>query len=414
MLAAGTAAQASFSAIGIGLPVLVPVLREEYVLSLGEIGVLLAAEWVGSLLTLLPWGLAADRYGERVVLALGVSACAACLAGAAVAPDFPTLLVLLGLAGATGASVNAASGRAVMQWFAADERGLALGIRQSAVPVGGVVAALTVPWLAEAGGSQAAFFFLAALCAAGALSGALVLRGRQEPGGDGIEVASVAATLRDGRLWRLCLGSSVYVYSQVAIIGFGVLFLHDEHGFSEREAALVIAAAQVLAVAFRIGAGRWSDILGLRVVPLRRVGLVIAAMLGVTAVLADGPLWLLVPALALAGGLSMAWNGLAFTAAAELGGRRSGAAIGFQQSVLSGYGVAAPLLFAVSIDWLSWPAAFVLASLFPLAGWLALRPLRGALEAMRVTRRKSGSCTRRFRSWLRGRGVCPLALGCFE
>jgi MFS family permease len=376
VLAAGTAAQASFAATGIGLPVLVPVLRQEYGLSLREIGVLLSAEWVGALITLLPWGLAADRYGERIVLALGLSGCAACLAAAAFAPDFTTLLVLLGLSGAAGASVNSASGRAVMHWFGANERGLALGIRQTAIPIGGLVAALSVPALADAGGSEAAFLFLGALCVGGAIAGGLVLRGRE--GSEGIEVSSVAATLRDGRLWRLCFGSSIYLYAQVAVIGFGVLFLHDEHGFSEREAALVIAAALVLAVGFRIGAGRWSDILGLRVVPLRRVGLVISATLAVTAVLAGGPLWLLVPTIALAGGLSMAWNGLAFTAAAELAGAsRSGAAIGFQQSVLSGIGVAAPVLFAASISSFSWSAAFVLAALFPLVGWVALRPLRG-------------------------------------
>jgi sugar phosphate permease len=375
VLAAGTAAQASLAATGIGLPVLVPVLREEYGLSLREIGVLLSAEWVGALITLLPWGLAADRYGERVVLVLGLSGCAACLAGAGFAPNFATLLVLLGLAGASGASVNSASGRAVMHWFPAHERGLALGIRQTAIPLGGLVAALALPGIASDGGSESAFLFLGALCAVGSVAGGVVLRGREA--GEGIEAASLARTLGDGRLWRLCLGSSIYLYAQVAVIGFGVLFLHDEHGFSEQEAALVIAGSQVLAVAFRIGAGRWSDVLGVRVVPLRRVGLVIAAMLAVTAVLANGPLWLLVPALALAGGLSMAWNGLAFTAAAELAGaQRSGAAIGFQQAVLSGYGVAAPVLFAASIAAFSWPAAFAVAALFPLAGWLALRPLR--------------------------------------
>ena len=89
-------------------------------------------------------------------------------------------------------------------------------------------------------------------------------------------------------------------------------------------------------------------------------------------------MWLLVPALALAGGLSMAWNGLSFTAAAELAGlRRSGAAIGFQQSVLSGIGIAAPVLFAATVSGASWAAALALAALFPLAGWWGLRPLRG-------------------------------------
>lgn len=367
-------ASASSAALGIGLPVLVPALREEYSLSLGEIGLLLAAGWIGTTFTLLPWGLAADRFGERVVLTLGLVGCAGCIAGAAYASSFAMLLVFLGLSGAFGASVNSASGRAVMHWFAADERGLALGLRQTAIPVGGVVSALALPALADAGGSRAAFLFLAALSAGGALVGALVLRGRDVA--DGLEVTSMARTLGDSKLWRLSLGSGLYLYAQVAVIGFGVLFLHDEHGLSEGRAALVIAGSQVLAMAFRIGGGRWSDLLGARVVPLRRVGIVVGASLVLTAVLSGGPLWLLVPAIALAGGLSMAWNGLAFTAAAELAGPvRSGAAIGFQQTILSAIGVAGPLLFAATVSGASWAAAFALAALFPLAGWWFLRPL---------------------------------------
>jgi sugar phosphate permease len=157
-----------------------------------------------------------------------------------------------------------------MHWFGADERGLALGIRQTSIPAGGLIAAFSVPALADAGGSRAAFLFLAAFFGGGALAGGLVLRGRD--GSEGIEVSSVAATLRDRRLWRLCFGSGLYLYAQVAVIGFGVLFLHDGRGISEREAALVIAVAQVLAVALRIGAGRWSDIVGTRVRPLAGSG----------------------------------------------------------------------------------------------------------------------------------------------
>ena len=374
VLAAGTAAQASASAVGIGLPVLAPVLRDEYSLSVGEVGVVLATLWVGSLATLLPWGLAADRFGERVALALGLAGSAACLVGAAYAPNFGALLGLLTLAGAFGSSVNSASGRAVMQWFGSDERGLALGIRQASVPLGGVAAALAVPGLVAAGGSEAAFLFLGGLCVFGALVGAIVLRGRDMA--DGIEPDTVGRTLRDGRLWRLSFGSGIYLYAQVAVIGFGVLFLVDEHRFSQQSAALVLGGSQVLAIAFRVGAGRWSDLVGSRVAPLRRVGLAVAVGMVLTAALAGGPVWLLVPALTLVGGLSMAWNGLAFVAAAELAGTvRSGAAIGFQQTVLSGVGVAAPVLFAATVSVWGWTAAFAFSALFPLVGWWALRPL---------------------------------------
>ena len=375
MLAAGTAATASGAALFIGVPVLVPTLREEYTLTLGEIGLLLAAALIGTTVTLLPWGLAADRFGERVVITVGLTGSAAWIVGAAFAPSFELLLLFLALAGASGAAVNSASGRAVMHWFGASERGLALGVRQTAIPIGGFVGALAVPPIANAGGSEAAFLFLAGLCAAGALAGALVLRERES--GDELEVASILRTLADATLWRLSIGSGFYLYSQLAVIGFAVLFLHDEHGLSEGGAALVIAASQVLAMAFRIGAGRWSDVVGSRVGPLLRVGLAVAASVGLTAVLADGPLWLLVPAIALAGGLSMAWNGLSYTAAAELAGPvRSGAAIGLQQTVLGGAGVVAPLLFAATVSHTSWRVAFVVAALVPLVGVWALRPLR--------------------------------------
>ena len=67
--------------------------------------------------TLLAWGLLADRVGERVVLAAGLAGCGAGLLVAAFAPSFGVLVVALALGGASGASVNAASGRAVMSWF---------------------------------------------------------------------------------------------------------------------------------------------------------------------------------------------------------------------------------------------------------------------------------------------------------
>jgi len=330
----------------------------------------LAAGWLGTTATLLPWGLLADRIGERAVLGTGLSGCAAATAGAAYAPGLPSLCALLALGGAAGAGVNSATGRAVMTWFGSDERGFALGVRQTAIPLGGLVAAVCLPLLPSL---RSAFLFLAGLCLVGALVGLVVLR---DSPGDGVEADAVPWTLRDGRLWRLCFGSGLYLIAQVAMMSFTVLFLHDQRGFSTGEAAAVLAASQALAVGTRIGAGRWSDRLGARVVPLRRIGFASFATVALVAVLAGAPAWLLVPALAVAGALSMAWNGLSFTAAAELAGRaRSGAAIGFQQTMLSLIGIGAPVAFAGAVSATSWQAAFALAALFPLAGVWLLRPL---------------------------------------
>ena len=371
MLAAGTTAQACFSTITFALPVLAPALRNEYDLTLTQIGVVLAAEWIGLTLAMLPWGFAADRFGERWTLAAGLAGCSLCLAGAALTPDFAALVGLLLLGGALGGSVQSGSGRAVMNWFERDERGLALGVRQTAVPIGGLVAAIAIPVL---GDPRSGFLFLSALALAGALVGAIVLRSGAD---HTLEAADVGSTLRDRRLWAVCAVSGLYVVPQVALMGFAVLFLHDERGFSTAAAAADLAVSQALAAALRIGVGRWSDVLDSRVRPLRLIGIAVAVAVTVVAVTATWSAWILVPAIAVGTALSMAWNGLSFTIAAEIGGRRSGAAIGIQQTSLAAAGVLVPVAFAAAVSGLSWPAAFLLVAMFPLAGVLALRPLAG-------------------------------------
>ena len=374
MLAAGTAAQTSFSAVIVGLPVLAPTLKEAHDLSLLQVGVVLDALWIGTLLTLLPWGVLADRVGERLVLATGLVACAVALVGAGYAESFESLILLVGLAGAAGASVNAASGRAVMQWFPAAERGFALGVRQTAIPVGGLISALVLPALAL----RSAFVFLAALCVAGAVFGAAVIREREGAAEDDVlEPRGLGATLRDHRLWLLCGASSFYLVAQLAITGFLVLFFHEERGLTTAAAAGVLAGVQVVAAAMRIGGGRWSDRLGSRIRPLRLVGVGSAITLAVAVVLLSAPLPLLIASFILAGGLSMSWNGLSFTAAAEIAGRaRAGAALGMQQSALAAAGAIVPPAFAAIVAASSWRLGFALSAAFPLAGVALLRPLR--------------------------------------
>jgi sugar phosphate permease len=352
--------------------VLAPALRDAYGLSLFRVGLVLDSVWIGTMLTLLPWGLLADRIGERLVLAVGLGGCGAALIAVAHADSFTQLVLLLAVAGAAGASVNSASGRAVMQWFPASERGLALGVRQTAIPLGGLVAAIALPVL----GVRSAFIFLAAICFAGAIFGSAVIRER-EAAEDLLEPHGLRTTLRDSRLWWLCGGSSLYVAAQIAVTGFVVLFLHDERGFSPGEAAAVLGGIQVLAAALRIGTGRWSDVLGSRIVPLRLVGLASSLTLALAAGALAAPAAVLVPAFVLAGGFAMSWNGLSFTAAAELAGRaRSGAAIGMQQTALSVAGALVPPAFAALVATTSWRVGFALAAVFPLVGVQLLRPLR--------------------------------------
>jgi sugar phosphate permease len=239
------------------------------------------------------------------------------------------------------------------------------------MPAGAAVAALTLPHL----GARQALVALGAACVAAAAGGAAVVRDApavHEPPPD------VPWTLRDGRLWTLGISSGLLMMTQVTLLSFAVLFLHDARGVSAAVAAVVLAAVQAVGFVLRIATGVWSDRAGSRVGPFRVVTLAATATLAAAAALADAPLWLLVPALILAGGTSMGWNTLSFTAAAELGGRaRAGTAIGFQQTALSVAAAVAGPLFALAVDATSWQAAYAFAALLPLLAFGLLRRLPG-------------------------------------
>jgi sugar phosphate permease len=371
ILGAGVVAQASFSAILLGLPAIAPAIRHGYDLTLPQVGIVLAALNSGLLMTLLPWGIVADRIGERAVLAAGLSGCAGALVVAGLTHSFAGLVIALAAAGALGGGTQSASGRAVMSWFGPDERGLALGIRQTAVPLGGAIASGALPALATHISLRAAFDGLAVGCLVGAAVGAALLRPEAED-----DHAQLARPLRDPRIWRLCIGSTFYVTTQLSLLAFLVLFLHDARGVSTAAAAGVLAGTQILGGAARIVAGRWSDRIRARIGPLRLVALMLAFAVAASALLVHAALWLLVPALVAAGTLALSWNGLSFTAAAEAAGRtRSGAAIGLQQTFLSAGGLVAPIAFAAIVHASSWRIGFTLAALSPLVGYAVLGPL---------------------------------------
>jgi sugar phosphate permease len=381
VLGVGFLAQAAFAASLFAFAVLAPALADRFDVGLGALGVAIATSSGGMTLTLLGWGLLTDRVGERAVISVGLGGAAVLLAVAAAVDSFWLLVLFVTLAGMVGAAVNAATGRAVMSWFPASERGLALGIRQTAVPVGGGLGAVALPLLEAGFGLGAAFLALALACAVAAVAAFVWLR--EAPGFPDEPIAGhVGSPLRDRRLWQLAAGSTLLVSVQIALTGFVVLYLHDERGLSPGAAGAVLATINVAGAVLRIALGRLSDRIGSRLRPLRRLSLGLAGSMAAATVLTEAPDAVVVAALVLAGALAVGWNGLSFTATAELAGReRSGAALGFQQTALGLGSMVAPLAFAAVVEVSSWQVGFALLSVLPLAAFATFGPL---LEAEQV------------------------------
>ncbi len=380
ILALGMSAQAASCVFLYGLPYLIPDLRQQFGLSLTGASTLASAPLAGVIVALVAWGAAADRYGERVVITAGLAIAAGGLIAAAqlsghvghVGHAGPVGFgVLLACAGAGGASVNAASGRLVLGWFDASERGLAMGARQTAQPLGTMIAAASLPALAAHAGLSGAIEACGGLCLAAAVAVALFAVDPPRPAR--ATAAPARNPYRVPTLWRIHAASTLLVVPQFATTGFALEYLVASRGWSAVEAGRVIAVANLVGALTRIAAGKWSDWAGSRLRPMRWLAVVVTVVMGLTALGMWSRSPLAVVALLLAVALSVSTNGLAFTAVAELAGLAwAGRALGVQNTGQNLAAAATPPVLAQLIGLAGYGGAFGLATLFPAVAILAI------------------------------------------
>lgn len=377
MLGASTLAQATAAIMMHGPAFLIPALHAGG-LSLAEAGLVAAAPTLGVMLALVAWGAVADRYGERVTLLSGLAATTAFGAVAALVGGTPLLVVALVLAGAAAASTNAASGRVVVGWFPPARRGLAMGIRQMAQPVGVGVAAVSMAVVADRHGVHAAMWVPTLACAAAFAVVALVVIDPPRP--DPRAGGSPNPYRRDRFLARVHGVSVLLVVPQFLVWTFALVWLVQDRGWSPASAGALVALAQVAGALGRIAAGHLSDVVGSRMRPLRWVAVAAAAVMGLLGVTAGRGWGVAVALLVVATVLTVADNGLAFTAVAERAGPGwSGRALGVQNTAQFLTASLVPPLAGLAVTSLGYAAAFALGALFPVLA-APLVPVAGERE----------------------------------
>ena len=277
-----------------------------------------------------------------------------------------------------------------MGWFGRGERGFVLGIRQTAIPLGGALAALSLPAIAIAGGLEAALLTLAGFTLVAAIVGAIWLR--DPPPSEPPPGFFAPPPTRDPRIWRLGIGSGLFVMAQAAVIGFVVLFLHDDHGMSLGAAAAVLAAIQVTS---RRRAHRDRAAVGPPRPAHRRRCAARASPAPASSRSRRSPTTRRSRSssrcIVLGGAAMSSWNGLSFTVAAEIAGRsKAGTAMSLQNTLVSDprrrrrRRSSAALAGATSFS-----TAYLVIALAPVLGWWVLRPLEDDEEERAEARRRA-------------------------
>ncbi|RLV48401.1 MFS transporter [Nocardioides mangrovicus] len=375
MLAVSTYAQAASAVTMHGPAFLIPVLHRRLGFTLAEAGLVAAAPTVGVMATLVLWGIVVDRRGERFALLAGlVGTTLADLVAVVLQHHVVALALALGVAGAFAASTNSASGRVVVGWFPPQRRGLTMGIRQMAQPVGVGIAAIGIAVLADRHGVGAALVLPTVLAAAAVVAVLLVVLDPPRPDR---HVAQAPNPYRDDRfLVRIHAVSVLLVVPQFVVWTYALVWLVQDRGWSAAAAGTTVALAQIVGAFSRIGVGQLSDVVGGRVRPLRWVtiaAVVSMLLLGATAALGW---WVAVVVMVVATGVTVADNGLSFTAVAERAGPFwSGRALGLQNTAQFLGAAAVPPLAGLLVSGAGFGWTFALAALFPLLA-LPLVPVR--------------------------------------
>ncbi len=373
MLAASTLAQAAAAVMIHGPAFLIPTLHDRQELSLARAGVVAAMPTLGVMCGLVAWGLLTDRRGERLVLLTGLTATAVLGVAGVLVDGVVPLAVVLFLAGLAAASTGSASGRVVVGWFPVGRRGLAMGVRQMAQPVGVGVAAISMAVVAERSGPQAALWVPVVACTLAAVVVALVVADPPRP--DPRSGAAANPYRENGYLARIHGVSVLLVVPQFVVWTFALVWLVQDRDWSAAAAGALVAVAQVAGALGRIAAGQLSDVVASRMRPLRWVAVAAAVLMALLGVAAGQDWSVAVPLVVLATVVTVADNGLAFTAVAERAGPFwSGRALGLQNTAQYLAASVVPPVAGLTVAHLGFSWTFALAALFPVVA-VALVPV---------------------------------------
>lgn len=299
------------------LPVVAPAVADSLGISAAYVGLYIALAYAGAMASSLFSGGAVRRFGAIRASQIGLLLCAIGVAACAI--ESPAAMavgaVLIGLG---YGPITPASSHLLAITTPAHRMSLVFSIKQTGVPLGGVLAGVIVPSLADAIGWQWAFLVVAAaslLCAAiiQPLCASLDAdRDRKQRLSFGNGLAGPLKLVFSHRsLTVLAAVSFLFSIAQLSLTTYLVTFLHEDLSMGLIVAGFTLAVAQAAGVAGRLVWGYIADqFLG----PSKMLA-VIAILIAVSAVATallqyvDSPL-LVIIVLSLFGSSAVGWNGV--------------------------------------------------------------------------------------------------------
>jgi ACS family hexuronate transporter-like MFS transporter len=319
----------------------------------------MSAASFGYMLSIFPVGWVVDRIGARWPIVTGELFAGISMIALFFVPSYTWLLILMFVTGLGCGFLMPSTTQAVIAWFPPRERATVMGFKQTAVNIGGIISAATLPPVALALGWRYGFLFLGITAIAIGATAFILYREPATAPSNSIRFTDPATAMPLGELfknreiWLLAFCGLGLTWFEMAMIAHLVLYLTEVLLFGVVAAGGVLAMTEAAGVISKPVTGFLSD----RVFSGNRkqVFLLMTATASIMCFLVGllGPYlsWALYPVLFFLGMVGIGWAGLYLTLLSEFGGRRgAGKAVGLGGMLMLVGATIGPTVYGYIVD----------------------------------------------------------------
>lgn len=360
MLIVATIAQTTATLITYGVGVFALFWKEEYALTNTESGLLVSVVNVGPLFCMLFVGRLLDQYNEKILISISSFLLGSSLLLTNIVNGFNGLLFVLLLIGMFYSVSQPGGNKVILKWFRKENRGLAMGIRQAGIPIGGALAGVLIPFLTVQYNMTYAINSIACICIMG---GVLFFVFYKEPyvqeearkGHNNISFwMELKVVICKKELYPIYITGICMISLQMVLVGHFMKFLAGEQSITSIVAGTVFSVMFFSGMIGRIALAAISDVLykGNRRIPLfiavcASIGMILLLVMNIHTIMSG----VLYSVSALLGFFSIGWFSLFIAEVAELASEES---VGITVSVALTLNkiaiIVAPVLFGYIVD----------------------------------------------------------------
>jgi len=258
-----TLSQTAATFVTYGMGPIATFYQIEWNLSSFQTGFIVSAVNIGPIFSMMLFGYLMDKRGEKQIIGwgsilLGFSALLLMLVN-----NYAVLLLLLLIVGIWYGSAQTGGSTAIVKWFPDKHRGLAIGIRQTGIPIGGALASAILTYMYYHHSLTSVHLVQGIVAIAGGLLFLLIY---QEPK-NRVAVATTSVTFKEKLqaiknnkdLYPIYIVGIVMMTLQMIIVAHFMSYLHQDGGYSLTAAGQYLSLVLIGGMIGRVAIAWISD-----------------------------------------------------------------------------------------------------------------------------------------------------------